>query len=75
MKKISLLLGIVLITVVTAGKNSWKKGVVNELLISNIEALASDEDGWHDTYCYGSGNLNCPDGSKVAYIVGKRSIE
>lgn len=75
MKKISLLFAVALVVAVTVGKVSQPEGEVNELLLSNVEALAADEDGWHTTHCYGKGCLNCPDGSKVAYILRKRSIE
>lgn len=75
MKKTSLLFVVVLVAAVTVGKVSRQKGEVNELLMSNIEALAAGEDGWHDTHCYGSGNVDCPDGTKTAYVVSMCSME
>lgn len=47
--------------------------VETDLTLLNIEALASPERGEGHT-CLGTGSLDCPSGSKVAYIATPYSI-
>lgn len=75
MKNTGLLFVVVLVAAVTVWKVSRQKGKVNELLVSNIEALAAGEDGWYDAYCHGNGNVNCYDGTKVACFVKIYKLE
>lgn len=48
---------------------------LNELLHSNIEALAEEEGGYHPWYCAGSGSLDCPSGKKVASVIYLYSLD
>lgn len=75
MKKVGLLFVAALVATVIVGKVSSQEGVTNELLMSNIEALAAGEGEWHYAYCLGSGNVKCPDGTYVEYVIGKCSID
>lgn len=75
MKKVGLLFVAALVAAVTVGKVSSQEEVANELLMSNIEALAAGEGEWHYAYCLGSGNVDCPNGTKVEYVIGKRSLD
>lgn len=74
MKKVGLLFMVVLVATVIVGKVSRQGEVANELLMSNIEALAANED-IHYTDCAGSGSVDCPDGTKVAYVLGLYNLE
>lgn len=75
MKKVGLLFVAALVAAVIVEKVSSQEGVTNELLMSNIEALAAGEGGWHYDICLGSGNVDCPNGTKVEYVIGKRSLD
>ncbi|ULB33753.1 NVEALA domain-containing protein [Proteiniphilum propionicum] len=47
---------------------SQRNGIKSELVLSNIEALASGEDG-ENYRCLGLGSLDCPQiSTKVAFI-------
>lgn len=65
-------LGLVCLTVALQGLKT--KDEVNDLLLMNVEALASGETGI-PTDCYGTGSLTCPpSGRKVAYILTRWSL-
>lgn len=75
MKKVGLLFVAALVAAVIVEKVSSQEEVANELLMNNIEALAAGEGGWHYQYCLGSGNVKCPDGTYVEYVIGARSLD
>lgn len=68
MKKVFLLFVSVVVTTVFALKSFHHKPSSDDLLMQNIEALAGGE--IHYKYCIGSGDVDCPDGTKVAYVLG-----
>lgn len=68
MKKVFLLFVSVVVTTVFAFKYSYHKPSSDDLLMQNIEALAGGEISYK--YCVGSGDVCCPDGTKVAYVIG-----
>jgi hypothetical protein len=43
-----------------------EKTKMSDMAFSNIEALANGDDM---AYCYGNGNIDCPDGSKAEYVI------
>lgn len=45
-------------------------GINSELILSNIEALASGEDSGN-YYCFGIGSIDCPFHSTKVYYVSK----
>lgn len=56
------------------GKLSNKDKLVNNLLLENVEALASGEGG--GIWCIGSGYTTCPlTGTKVAYTKEPYNLE
>lgn len=75
MKKVGLLFVAALVAAMIIEKVSSQEEVANELLMSNIEALAAGEGEWHYAYCLGSGSVKCPDGTYVEYVIGKRSLD
>ncbi|WP_289004197.1 NVEALA domain-containing protein [Parabacteroides sp.] len=42
---------------------------VSDIALDNIEALAAGEGGIGKWHCLGSGSLDCPNGTKVEFIV------
>lgn len=68
-KKVCLSLGVALAATVMVMKTSSQTDKTNSLLKENIEALAEGENIWHNPSCYGDGNLDCPNGAKVAYPI------
>lgn len=46
---------------------------VSALLVENIQALASGESNTH-YFCYGTGSLDCPNGSKAEIVRTNFSI-
>lgn len=74
MKKVYLLFMVALVAAVILGKVSYQEEVTDELLLSNIEALAAYE-GPSSRYCVGSGNVKCPDGTKAKYVVRLYDLE
>lgn len=52
-------------------ENTNTEGVV----FDNIEALAAGEGGSSMWFCRGSGSLDCPNGTKVEYIVDNYSLD
>lgn len=74
MKKVYLLFMVALTVTVILGKVSHQGEVTDELLLSNIEALAAYE-GPSSRYCVGSGNVKCPDGTKAKYVVRLYDLE
>lgn len=67
MKKVFLLFVSVVVTTVFTLKYSYHKPSSDDLLMQNIEALAGGE---NYKYCVGSGDVCCPNGTKVAYVLG-----
>lgn len=67
------ILGIALVigclSVADAGRNQC-----SSLLLDNIEALASDESPLHH-FCYGTGSVDCPNGSKVEFVRTNLSLD
>ena len=72
MKKVSLLLMVALVATVSVWSAFQQKEVMDELLLSNVEALADNE--LEHGRCYGSGNVTCINGVKVAYAYGLFSL-
>lgn len=68
MKKVFLLFVSVVVTTVFALKSFHHEPSSDDLLIQNIEALAGSEISYQ--YCVGSGDVCCPNGTKVAYVLG-----
>lgn len=48
---------------------------INLLSLQNIEALAAGEGGFGDFVCYGSGTVDCPNGTKVEIYIGNLSLD
>lgn len=46
-----------------------KDASLSNAALENIEALAAGEGGTSTWFCRGSGSLDCPNGTKVKYIV------
>lgn len=53
---------------------STDRKVPSSCLFENIEALASEESGNGRYFCYGSGTVDCPDGSKAEYVADNFSL-
>ena len=52
-----------------------EKGVnISDISLDNVDALAAGE-GVTKWYCLGSGSLDCPDGTKVKFIVDNYSLD
>ena len=47
---------------------------ISDIALDNVEALAAGE-GHTQWYCLGSGSLNCPNGTKVEFIVDNYSFD
>ena len=76
MRKKILFAGLFLVTIVsvTFYSHSIKKDLGN-LMLENIEALASGESGTM-THCFGSGSVDCPvNHVKVEYVMSGYSLE
>lgn len=75
MKKISLwMIAACAIMAVVTVRVSHKEETTDELMMSNIEALASEEDDWISVSCYGDGNVDCPLGGKASYVIKGYSL-
>lgn len=61
------IIGIVMMIVGLYMTTSDQEEQVSNLLLENIEALASGE-GNSKVFCYGKGSLPCPDGTKVEFV-------
>ncbi|MGN0049101.1 MAG: NVEALA domain-containing protein [Bacteroides sp.] len=66
MKKKLIFAGCLLIGVCISFLQQRHKHPMDELLLTNIEILASSESPIY-TRCVGSGDVECPNGVKVAY--------
>lgn len=74
MRKIFLVILLVAGMTVMFGKFSNKEKLVDDLLLENIEALASGEGG--GTRCVGTGCTLCPaTGEKVAYTLNPYNLK
>ena len=52
-----------------------EKGVdISDVALDNVEALAAGE-GLTQWHCFGSGTLDCPNGTKVKYIIDDYSLD
>lgn len=68
------IIGLVLIVLGLCMGSFGQEEIYSDLLLENIEALASGED--HTTvFCYGEGSIDCPNGKKVKYIMETSSLE
>lgn len=62
------MVGLMLVVLGFCMATSGQEEIFSDLLLENIEALASGED--HTTvFCYGEGSVECPNGKKVQYIM------
>lgn len=61
------IIGIMMVIVSLYMTTSDREEQVSDLLLENIEALASGE-GSSKVFCYGKGSLPCPDGTKVEFV-------
>ncbi|WP_304250984.1 NVEALA domain-containing protein [Parabacteroides gordonii] len=52
-----------------------KNTSLSDVVLENIEALAAGEGGTSMWFCRGSGSLDCPNGTKVKYIVDNYSLD
>ena len=48
---------------------------LSDVALDNIEALAAGEGGSSMCFCRGSGSLDCPNGTKVKFIVDNYSLD
>lgn len=48
---------------------------LSDVALDNIEALAAGEGSGSMWFCRGSGSLDCPNGTKVEYIVDDYSLD
>ncbi|MBS6575606.1 NVEALA domain-containing protein [Parabacteroides goldsteinii] len=48
---------------------------LSDVALDNIEALAAGEGGTTMWFCHGSGSLDCPNGTKVKYILDHYSLD
>ena len=58
----------------TNKKEDIKISELNKLILSNIEAIAESESSGGNTFCVGSGSIDCF-GNKVAYIYSGFSLD
>lgn len=66
---------ILIVAALLMGKARQMQEAPTQLLLDNIEALASGEDYAQQT-CWGSGTTTCPlTGTKVKYVVTHYSLE
>lgn len=61
------IIGIVMVISGLAGTTSGKEEQLPNLMLDNIEALASGEDTLN-AFCYGEGSVPCPNGTKVEFV-------
>lgn len=74
MRKIFLVILVIAGMTAMFGKFSNKEKLVDDLLLENIEALASGEGG--GTWCVGAGCTLCPaTGEKVAYTLNPYNLK
>lgn len=56
--------------------NSAPQKDMNDTVLENVEALASNEINYKEYYCYGTGNVICPfSGERVAGYYKRRNLE
>ncbi|MBQ3190747.1 MAG: hypothetical protein IJB61_05860 [Bacteroides sp] len=68
MKKLSAYAIVIMIAVAVFVQSSkMNDREENELFLSNVEALALNEDDFGETICYGSGKVDCLGKEKVEY--------
>lgn len=60
-------MGILIVIVSLYMPTSNQEGQISNLLLENVEALASGEDS-SKVFCYGKGSLPCPNGNKVEFV-------
>lgn len=77
MKKKVLFLGLLLAAVVTVSFQSYSgKSHLEDLVLKNIDALASSDEWEGIAYCYDYGSVDCPANQvKVAYVMQGYSLE
>ena len=74
MKKVGMLFMVALVIAANVlNVLEQSKGAIDELMLSNIEALANFE--YVPGRCFGDGHVDCPDGSKVAYVLEPLALE
>ena len=73
MKKTGVLLMVALVATVSMWSAFQHKKVSDELLLSNIEALAGNECAYGN--CFGDGNVLCSNGIRVAYTYSNFHLE
>lgn len=54
--------------------NTKQKVSIPSIMLANVDALAEGEENY-EYMCFGSGSFDCPNGSKVAYVVWPMSLE
>lgn len=52
-----------------------KNNSLSDVALDNIEALAAGEGTGSMWFCRGTGSLDCPNGTKVKYIVRDYSLD
>lgn len=77
MKKKVLFIGLFLIAVVAVSFQSYsEKNKLGDLILENIDALASDSEWGGNVECWGSGSVDCPiTHVKVKFVVEGYSLE
>lgn len=61
------IIGVVMVVVSLSTVVSDKERQISDLLLENIEALAAGEGGT-SAFCYGEGEVVCPNGTHVKYV-------
>lgn len=77
MKKKVLFLGLLLAAVVTVSFQSYSgKSHLEDLVLKNIDALASSSEWEGMAYCFDYGSVDCPSNHvKVKYVMEPYSLE
>lgn len=75
-KLVAALAVMVIATILYLKVNQGKQSVINDTVLANVEALASNEIIMNEYICYGSGSVVCPiTGELVAGYYKRRSLE
>lgn len=77
MEKKVLFIGLFLIAVVAVSVQSYsEKNKLGDLILENIDALASDDEWGENVECWGSGSVDCPiTHVKVKFVMEGYSLE
>lgn len=77
MKKKVLFISLFLLAVIAVSFQSYsEKNKLGDLILENIDALASDDEWGYNVECWGSGSVDCPiTHVKVKFVAEGYSLE